>query len=174
MTDTRAKPEAAHGREAGKPPSASRVTLAQLMGPPDSNLHGNVHGGIIMKLMDEAGASAAIRHAERPVVTVAVDQVLFLEPIHVGDLVTIQADLTFVGRTSMETRIDVTAQNLLSGERTHTNTAYFVYVALDEHGKPVPVAPLFIETDEERQRWEAAQERQAYRLSQRARRQGQT
>ncbi len=143
------------------------------MGPPDSNLHGNVHGGIIMKLMDEAGASAAIRHAERPVVTVAVDQVLFLEPIHVGDLVTIQADLTFVGRTSMETRIDVTAQNLLTGQRTHTNTAYFVYVALDDRGKPVPVPSLVIETDLERQQWEAAQERQAYRLSQRSRRQEQ-
>ena len=143
------------------------------MGPPDSNLHGNVHGGIIMKLMDEAGASAAIRHAERPVVTVAVDQVLFLEPIHVGDLVTIQADLTFVGRTSMEIRIDVTAQNLLTGQRTYTNTAYFVYVALDDKGKPVPVPNLVIETDDERRQWEAAQERQAYRLSQRARRQEQ-
>ena len=127
----------------------------------------------LLKLMDEAGASAAIRHAERSVVTVAVDQVLFLEPIHLGDLVTLQADLTFVGRTSMETRIVVTAQNLRTGQATHTNTAYFVYVALDDQGRPVPVPPLNLETDDERQQWEAAQERQAYRLSQRARRQRQ-
>src|SRR5688500_20216232 len=95
------------------------------MGPPTSTIHGNVHGGIIMKLMDEAGASAAIRHAERSVVTVAVDQVLFLEPIHLGDLVTLPADLTFVGRTSMETRIVVTAQSLRTGQDTHTHTTYF-------------------------------------------------
>ena len=160
-------------RTAGQSPAASRISLAQLMGPPESNLHGNVHGGHIMKLMDEAGASAAMRHAGRPVVTVAVDQVLFLEPIHLGDLVTIQADVTYVGRSSMETRLIVTAQKLLTGQKTHTNTAYFVYVALDERGKPVPVQPLLIETDDERAEWQAAQERQAYRLSQRARRQGQ-
>jgi uncharacterized protein (TIGR00369 family) len=171
LTDPHAPAAEDNARPAGKPPSASRVTLAQLMGPPTSNIHGNVHGGIIMKLMDEAGASAAIRHAQRSVVTVAVDQVLFLEPIHLGDLVTLQADLTFVGRTSMETRIVVTAQNLRTGQATHTNTAYFVYVALDDQGRPVPVPPLHIESDDERQQWEAAQERQAYRLSQRARRQ---
>ena len=77
-----------------KPVSASRVTLAQLMGPQDANLQGNVHGGNIMKLMDEAGGSTAIRHSQRPVVTVAVDQVLFREPIHLGDLVTLVAELT--------------------------------------------------------------------------------
>ncbi len=143
------------------------------MGPPDANLHGNVHGGNIMKLMDEAGASAAIRHAGRPVVTVAVDQVLFIEPIHLGDLVTLEADITYVGRSSMETRIDVSAQNLLTGEQLHTNTAYFVYVALDEHGQPTAVPPLLLETDADRQEWAAAQARQAYRLSQRAQRRGQ-
>jgi acyl-CoA hydrolase len=141
------------------------------MGPPEANLHGNVHGGHVMKLMDEAGASAAIRHATRPVVTVAVDQVLFLEPIHIGDLVTVEADITFVGRSSLETRLVVRAQNLLTGAVTHTNTAYFVYVALDEAGKPTRVPPLNIETDDERAEWQAAQERQAYRLRQRARRQ---
>lgn len=154
-----------------KAPSESRVTLAKLMGPPDANVHGNVHGGHIMKLMDEAGASAAIRHAARPVVTVAVDQVLFLEPIHIGDLVTVQADVTYAGRTSLETRLVVRAQNLLTGAVTHTNTAYFVYVALDDAGKPTPVPTLDVQTGDERAEWQAAQERQAYRLSQRARRQ---
>jgi acyl-CoA hydrolase len=150
-----------------KPVSASRVTLSLLMPPAEANMLGNVHGGHVMRLMDEAGASAAMRHSQRPVVTVAVDQVLFREPIHVGDLVTFNAELTYVGRTSLEARIEVTAQNLLTGESTHTNTAYFVYVALDEAGRPAPVPPLLLETDGERQQWEAAQERQAYRLAQR-------
>jgi acyl-CoA hydrolase len=136
------------------------------MQPPDANLHGNVHGGVIMKLMDEAGAAAAIRHSQRPVVTVVVDQVLFREPISLGNLVTLHARLTYVGRTSMEVQIEVTAQNLLTGQHTHTNTAYFVYVALDEQRQPTPVPPLLLETDDERARHAAAQERQRYRLAQ--------
>lgn len=147
----------------------SRVFLAQLMGPGEANLHGNVHGGHIMKLMDEAGASVAIRHARREVVTVAVDQVLFREPIHLGDLVTLTSELTYVGRSSMEVRIEVSAENLLTGETTHTNTAYFVYVALGPDGRPAAVPPLALETDEERRNWEAAKARQAYRLAQRDR-----
>jgi acyl-CoA hydrolase len=166
-------PAAKHGPAEGKAPAESHISLAQLMGPTEANLQGNVHGGHIMRMMDEAGAAAAMRHATRPVVTVAVDQVLFLEPIHIGALVTVQADVTFVGRSSLETRLIVNAQNLLTGEQTHTNTAYFVYVALDEHGKPVAVPPLRLESDAERAEWQAAQERQAYRLSQRQRRQGQ-
>ena len=153
----------------GKPVSASRVVLAQLMQPTDANLYGNVHGGIIMRLMDEAGGSAAMRHAQRPCVTVAVDQVLFREPIHLGDLVTITAELTYVGRTSMEVRLEVTAQNLLTGQQAHTNTAYFVYVALDDAGHPIEVPPLLLETEAERRQWAAAKERQAYRLARRAR-----
>ncbi len=153
-----------------KPVSASRVTLAHLMGPTEANNQGNVHGGVIMRLMDEAGGTAAMRHAQRPAVTVVVDQVLFREPIHVGDLVTVVAELTYVGRTSLETRIEVVSQNVLSGESTHTNTAYFVYVALGEDGQPAPVPPLQLETDEERRHWDAAQERQAYRLAQRKKR----
>ncbi len=150
-----------------KPAHASRITLAQLMQPSEANLHGNVHGGLVMKLMDEAGAAAAIRHAQRPVVTVAVDQVTFREPIHVGALVTLEAVLTYTGRTSMEVQIDVTAQNLITGEHTHTHTAYFVYVALDDAGRPTVVPPLQLESDDDRARWQAAQERQAYRLAQR-------
>jgi acyl-CoA hydrolase len=148
-------------------PSASRVTLAQLMQPQDANLHGNVHGGNVMKLMDEAGGSAAIRHARQPVVTVAVDQVLFREPIHLGDLLTVTAELTYVGRTSMEVRIEVQAENLVSRQVKHTNTAYFVYVALDANGRPTPVPPLRLDTDDERRQWDAAEKRQANRLAQR-------
>jgi acyl-CoA hydrolase len=147
--------------------SASRVTLAQLMGPTEANVHGNVHGGHVMKLMDEAGASAAMRHAHSQVVTVAVDQVLFLEPIHLGDLVTLHAELTYVGRTSIEVRLEVHATDLITGTQTHTNTAYFVYVALDRQGRPAPVPPLLLETASEHSQWEAAQARQRYRLKQR-------
>lgn len=153
-----------------KPVSASRVTLTLMMPPAEANMLGNVHGGYIMRLMDEAGASTAMRHSQRPVATVVVDQVLFKQPIHVGDLVTIQAELTYVGRTSLEARLEVKAENLLTGETTHTNTAYFVYVALDEKGHPAPVAPLLLETEAEHRQWEAAQERQAYRLAQRQKR----
>jgi acyl-CoA hydrolase len=154
--------------QAPKPVSASRVTLAQLMGPQDANLQGNVHGGNIMKLMDEAGGSAAIRHAQRPVVTVAVDQVLFREPVHLGDLVTLVAELTYIGRSSMEVRLEVNAQNLLSGTVSHTNTAYFVYVALDDNGRPTPVPALLLETPDEQRRWQAGQRRQTLRLAQRS------
>jgi acyl-CoA hydrolase len=153
---------------AAKPVSASRVTLAQLMGPQDAAMHGHVHGGILMKLMDEAGGSAAMRHAQRPVVTVAVDQVLFREPVHLGDLVTVVAELTYIGHTSMEVQLEVTAQNLFTGQLTQTNTAYFVYVALDDQGRPTPVAPLLLETADEQRRWQAGQKRQAQRLARRA------
>lgn len=165
MIDPEPTPGYEGSAAAAKPVSASRVTLAQLMGPQEANLHGNVHGGNLMKLMDEAGGSAAMRHAQRPVVTVAVDQVLFREPVHIGDLVTLVAELTYIGRTSIEVRLEVTAQNLFTGQLTHTNTAYFVYVALDEKGRPTPVPPLLLETPDEQRHWQAGQQRQAQRLA---------
>ena len=137
------------------------------MGPQDANLHGNVQGGNRMKLMDEAGGSAAMRHGRRPVVTVAVDQMLFREPVHLGDLVTLVAELTYVGSTSIEVRLEVTAQNLFTGQSTHTNTAYFVYVALGDDGRPTRVPPLLLETPDEQRRWQAGHQRQARRLAQR-------
>lgn len=154
-----------------KPVSASRITLSVMVPPAEANPLGNVHGGYIMRLMDEAGASAAMRHSRRPVVTVAVDQVIFREPIQVGDLVTVAAELTYVGRTSLEARIEVTAQNLISGQSTHTNTAFFVYVALNEQGRPTPVPGLLAETEAEIRQGALARERQAYRLSLRQRQQ---
>lgn len=135
------------------------------MGTDSSNTLGNVHGGHIMKLMDEAGAAAAIRHAGHKVVTVAVDQMVFHEPIRLGDLVTVSAELTHVGRTSMEAEVSVTAVNLLTGATTHTNTAYFVYVAIDREGLPTPVPALALTTDAERERWQAAEVRRQRRLA---------
>lgn len=151
---------------APQPVSASRVTISQLMNPTEANLMGNVHGGHIMKLADEAGALAAIRHSRQRVVTVAVDRLTFQHPIKIGDLVTFSAEVSYVGSTSMETEVTVVAENPTTGQQWHTNTAYLVYVALDEAGKPVRVPPLLPETDAERQRMEQGAARQAYRLSQ--------
>jgi len=150
-----------------KPVQASRVALSQLMQPEHANLRGDVHGGWIMKLADEAGALAAMRHAQCRVVTVAIDQMRFHEPIRIGDLVRLDAEVTYVGRTSMEARVQVTAEDPITGEQTHTNTAYLVYVALGEDGQPKPVPPLLAETELEVRRMAAGKERQAYRLAQR-------
>jgi len=150
---------------AGKTVAASRVQIAQLMQPEHANNLGNVHGGWIMKLMDEAGGLACVRHARRRVVTVAIDQMVFRQPIRIGDLVIITAEVSYVGRTSMETEVQVMAENPVTGECTHTNTGYLVYVALDENGRPIPVPPLIPETEAERARMEAGKSRQAYRLA---------
>lgn len=145
----------------------SQVTISHLMGPEDSNLLGNVHGGVLLKLIDEVGGIAAARHAQRPVVTVAIDSVTFISPIRVGELVVLTAILTWVGRTSMEVQVRVEAENLFTGERTHTNSAYVVYVALDADSKPTEVPRLIAETAEQRQRMIEADVRQAQRLGRR-------
>ncbi len=147
----------------------SRVTLSILMGPQDTNSLGNVHGGVVMRMVDEAGALAAMRHAHAPVVTVAVDSMTFLEPIYVGNLVICNAELTYVGRTSMEVRVEVLAENPLDGTSRISNTAYLVYVALDKDGRPHAVPPLLYASDAERARAEQAKERQAFRKQQRDR-----
>lgn len=147
-----------------KPVRLSRVTLSQLMQLDHANLRGDVHGGWIMKLADEAGALAAMRHARARVVTVAIDQMVFREPIRIGDLVKLEAEVTYVGRTSIETRVEVIAEDPLTGNRTHTNTAYLVYVALDEHGRPVEVPRLLAETESEIRRMREGQGRQDHRL----------
>lgn len=145
---------------------ASRITLAQLMQPEHANNLGNVHGGWIMKLVDEAGALACMRHAQKRVVTVAVDSLVFREPIKIGHLVTLNAEVTYTGRTSMEAEVQVTAENPITGERTHTNTAYLVYVALDDNAKPTAVPPLVAETEEDIDRMKQAEARQKRRISQ--------
>lgn len=145
----------------------SQVDLHQFMMPEHTNSLGNVHGGIIMKMVDEAGALCALRHAQRPVVTVVIDSMTFLSPVQVGNVVHLQASLNYVGNTSMEVGVKVTAENPISGERTHTNSAFLVYVALDEAGHPTQVPGVVLENEEEHRRWEAAMARQAHRLKQR-------
>ena len=147
-----------------KPVRDSRITLSQLMHPEHANLLGNVHGGWIMKLVDEAGALACMRHAQCKVVTVAIDSMVFRQPIRIGDLIILNAEVSYAGRTSMEAEVQVQAENPLTGERTHTNTAYLVYVALNDEGKPTSVPPLQAENDDEKRRMEKAKERQEHRL----------
>jgi len=146
--------------------AASRITLSRMMGVQDANMLGNVHGVVIMKMVDEGGALAAMRHAQCPVVTVAVDSMTFQQPIRISDVVTIRAELTYVGRTSMEVWVQVFAEHPFDATTIQTNSAYVVYVAINEDGKPREVPPLKIETDEERERWARAEERQRYRKSQ--------
>ena len=145
----------------------SKVTLGVMMGPQETNGLGNIHGGVIMKIADEAGGLAAIRHARKPAVTVVIDSMTFMHPIRVGAFVQFNAELTYVGRTSMEVRVEVIAENPLDGTSIVTNTAYLVYVALDDSGKPTPVPSLIYETDEQKARAEQAMARQAYRQRQR-------
>lgn len=144
--------------------SASQLTLSHQTLPADANPLGNVHGGIVMKLVDEAGGLCAIRHARRPVVTVAIDSMTFLSPVRVGDLLTMHATVNWVGHSSIEVGIRVEAENPITGDITHTNSAYAVYVALDEAGRPAAAPPLIIETEEERRHWEEAEARQSHRL----------
>jgi len=144
--------------------SDSQVTLSQQMMPSDANPLGNVHGGHIMKLIDEAGGLAAMRHARRPVVTVAIDSITFLSPVRVGHLLTLRSSVNWVGHTSIEVGIRVEAENPISGEITHTNSAYAVFVALDDRGKPCSVPPLILENDKDRRHWDEAVVRQEFRL----------
>ncbi|MFQ6014414.1 MAG: acyl-CoA thioesterase [Anaerolineae bacterium] len=150
----------------------SRVTISHVVLPTDANPRGYVHGGVIMKLVDEVGGIAAARHARCPVVTVAIDSVTFLSPVYVGNLLTFTATLTYVGRTSMEVHVRVEAEDVLTGEKTHTNSAYAVYVALDKDGRPCEVPRLIAEMEEEKRRMAEGRARQEHRLRRKARENG--
>jgi acyl-CoA hydrolase len=139
--------------------------LAQQMLPQDANAQGDVHGGVVMKLVDTCGALAAVRHARSRVVTAVMDSMTFEAPVHVGNVVHLRACLTWTGRTSMEVRVVVEAEDVLSGERRITSEAYLVYVALDDAGRPRPVPPFVPGTDEERVEWTRAVARREARLA---------
>lgn len=157
-----------NGAEATKTVKESRVILAQHMGLSDSNLAGAVHGGTIMKLVDTAGALAAMKFSGKPVVTAAIDELSFLEPVNLGDLVTVTASVNGVGDTSMEVGVKVETENVLTGEKRHTSTAYLLYVALDPESKqPVGVPRLECETAEERRRQRQAKARRKARNARR-------
>jgi len=132
------------------------IVMAEIMQPGMANFHGNVHGGHILKLLDSVAYACASRYSGKYIVTLSVDQVIFKEPIHVGELVSFYASVNYVGNTSMEIGIRVIAENLISRKKRHTNTSYFTMVALDEKGKPTKVQPLELKTDIQKQRYQDA------------------
>jgi acyl-CoA hydrolase len=139
------------------------------MGTGEANLAGNVHGGVIMYICDEVAGIAAVRHCGTRVVTVAMDRMTFITPVYVGHLVTVKATVNAAWRSSMEVGVRVEAENIRSGEVTHTSTAYLTMVALDEEGKPTQVPPIEPETPDEERRAREAQLRRDNRLTERER-----
>jgi acyl-CoA hydrolase len=143
--------------------------MVQLVLPNDANTLGNVLGGMVLHWIDLAAAVVAHRHCRSEAVTASIDQVSFLGPIRVGQVAMIAARMTYAGRTSMEIRVDVHSEDLLSGKRQQTSTAYVTFVAIDGKGRPRPVPPLILETEDERREARDAETRRAARLSQRDR-----
>ncbi len=137
------------------------------MGIGDANLAGLVHGGVVMKMCDEAAAIAALRHCGTRVVTAGVDRMTFVEPVNVGELLCCSATVNAAWRTSMEVGVRVEAEDPRTGERRHTSTAYMTMVALDENAKPMPVPGLIAETEVEARRQREAELRRANRLAER-------
>ncbi|TFG19460.1 MAG: acyl-CoA thioesterase [Promethearchaeota archaeon] len=149
--------------ENAKTVSESQVELIQFMMPEHANPVNNVHGGTIMKLIDEAAAIVATRHARKNVVTVSVDKIDFIKPVYVGNLVIAKASLNFVARTSMEIGVRVEAETLITGKRIHAASAYLTFVAL-QNRKPIEVPKLICKTDEEKRRFEEGRIRREKRL----------
>ena len=156
----------------GRPVRESASEYSELALPNDANGLGNVLGGTVMHLVDLAAAISAIRHARRPCVTASVDSLHFLQPVHIGELIILRASVNRVFRTSMEVGVQVMTEQLLTGVRQHTCSAYLTFVALDEEGKAVPIPPVIPETETERRRYEHALERREYRLAVRNRLRG--
>jgi uncharacterized protein (TIGR00369 family) len=153
-----------------KPAAASRVTLAIITEPRHSNPNNTIHGGVILKLVDECGAIAALRHAGKGMITTAaIDAMTFLGPVYVGERVEISAEVTYVGRSSIETRIEVYAEPIHNDVKRKVGVGYALYVALNlENQRPQMVPPLLVETKAERAAQRAAEARQAARLARRA------
>ena len=144
------------------------MELVELVLPNDANTMGNVLGGRVLHWIDLAAAIVAHRHCRTEAVTASMDEVSFLAPIRVGQIAVVGARMTFVGRTSMEIRVDVQSEDLMSGERRQTSTAYLTFVAVDEDGRPANVPPLLLETEDEKREARAAEGRRAARLKSRA------
>ena len=139
------------------------LTMTVLMTPDMSNFSGNVHGGSVLKLLDQVAYACASRYAGRYVVTLSVDQVMFLQPIHVGELVTFLATVNYVGKSSMEIGIKVIAENIQTQTVRHANSCFFTMVAIDEDRKPASVPPLELVTPEQKRRFAAAEIRKQLR-----------
>jgi acyl-CoA hydrolase len=149
----------------GKPVRESVSEYSELALPNDANGLGAVLGGKVMHLVDLAGAMAAMRHARTPVVTASVDSFQFLHPVHPGELIVLRSSVNRVFRTSMEVGVYATTENLLTGKRLHTCSAYLTFVSLNREGKASAAPPVIPETDEEKRRYREAGERREYRLA---------
>lgn len=149
----------------GKKVRESSAVMAQQMNPQDANPAGNVHGGVIMKLIDTAAGAVAVRYARSNAVTASIDRLESHNPVIVGDFVTIRASLNLVGRTSMDVGVRVESENLITGERRHTAHAYLTFVALDKNGRPTPLPSLTLESDDEKRRNREAKLRRETRLA---------
>lgn len=147
----------------------SRSEYSEICLPNDANLLGTMLGGHVMHLVDLCGAIAAMRHSRCTVVTASVDQMTFLHPIQVGELVILKSQVNRVFRTSMEVGVKVWVENLQTSEMKHTSSAYLTFVALDKAGKRVTLSPVLPETEEDKRRFEQAAERREYRLAMKAR-----
>lgn len=142
----------------------STAVLSQVMMPKDASHYGNVHGGVIMKLIDEVAFVAASRHSRRNVVTASIDSLSFENPVHIGDVVSLRAQITYVGRTSMEIEVNVKTERLKTGQILPVATAYLTMVALDEEGHPAEVPELIPQTEEEKRKYREAKSRREERL----------
>jgi len=151
-------------------PAYSRVSLATVASSVQANLLGNIHGGEIMKLADSTAGAVAFRHCNGPAVTAAMDEMAFLAPVHVGDIVRTNACVNWAGRSSMEIGVRVETQpwGSATDEPLHVASAYFVFVAIDEHGRPRAVPPLTPETEDEVRRQREAEIRRSHRLAKKA------
>jgi acyl-CoA hydrolase len=150
----------------GKPVSASRSEMTEIVLPAQTNPLGKLLGGQVMHLVDMAGALAAHRHSNSYVVTASVDYIDFRNPVNLGEIVNFKSQVNRVFHTSMEVGVEVYSENAMTGERKHTTTAYVTFVAIDEHtNKPKPVPPLILKTAEERRRFREAAERRKTRLA---------
>ena len=150
-------------QRAPRPAAASQSTMTELMMPNMANNLGNVFGGVILSLIDRAAVVAAVRHAQSACVTVSIDRVEFREPIHLGELVMAKANVNYVGRTSLDIGVRVEAENLVTGERRHTNSCYLTFVAIDSEGHPIPVPKVMPESEQEKEWYEHAKERRRWR-----------
>ncbi|MBW1858996.1 MAG: acyl-CoA thioesterase [Deltaproteobacteria bacterium] len=148
----------------------SRVEMAQAMFPVDANPAGNVFGGTIMKLIDTAAGIAAHRHCRTNVVTASMDRLDFHQPVFVGELLLLRASINYVGKTSMEVGVRVEAENLMTGEVRHTNSAYLTIVSLDENRKPKPVPKIAPRTEDEKRRFKEGRDRAEQRTAWRQKR----
>ena len=149
----------------GRPVCESVSEYAELALPNDTNALGTLLGGKVMHLVDLAGALAAMRHARRTVVTASIDYMTFLHPVRVGQLVMLRSSVNRVFRTSMEVGVKVFVEDLLTGEVSHTSSAYLTFVAIDEQGNRVPLSPVIPETEDEKRRYLEAARRRAERLA---------